>query len=109
MSFTQSRLQGNRMRAKTIVILSLAAGIAGAAATTSESTFVVAFCFVFWTAIVGAVLFLARASWAGEPEEIRSPEVVDPDPWVDADGVRHFPGDVFDIENHPRTGAHGHL
>lgn len=97
------------MRARSIFILSIAAGIAGAAATTSQSTFVVAFCFVFWAAIVGAVLFLARSGWAGEPEEIRDPEVVDPDPWVDADGVRHFPGDVFDIENHPRTGAHGHL
>ena len=97
------------MRARSIIILSTAAGVAGAAATTSQNTFVVVFCFVFWAAIVGAVLFLARLSRAGEPEEIRGPEVVDPDPWVDADGVRHFPGDVFDIENNPRTGAHGHL
>jgi hypothetical protein len=97
------------MRARSIFVLSLAAGVAGAAATTSQSTFVVAFCFVFWMAIVGAVLFLARWSRVDEPEDVRSAEIVDPDPWVDADGVRHFPGDVFDIENHPRTGAHGHL
>ena len=97
------------MRARSIFILSIAAGIAGAAATTSQSSFVVAFCFVFWTAVVGAVLFLARSSRVGEAEEVHGQEVVDPDPWVDADGVRHFPGDVFDIENHPRTGAHGHL
>lgn len=97
------------MRARSIFILSVAAGIAGAASTTSQSTFVVVFCFVFWTAVVGAVLFLARWTRGSEPEEFPSMEVVDPDPWVDADAVRHFPGDVFDIENHPRTGAHGHL
>ena len=97
------------MRTGYIFVLSTVAGALGAAATTSTSAFVVVFCFFFWAAIVAAVLLLVRAGRPGEPEELPSPDIAVIDPWVDADGVRHFPGDVFDIENHPRTGAHGHL
>lgn len=97
------------MRTAYIFVLSTVAGALGAAATTSTSAFVVAFCFCFWAAIVAAVLLLARAGQPGETEDLPNPDIEVVDPWVDADGVRHFPGDVFDIENHPRTGAHGHL
>jgi len=101
--------QGNSMRTRSIVLLSTVAGTVGAAAATSDSIFVAVFCFAFWAAIVGTVLLVAQAARSGEREELLNPEIVVVDPWVDADGVRHFPGDVFDIENHPRTGAHGHI
>jgi hypothetical protein len=94
------------MRVRTIFMVAVASGTA-AAIGSSGSAFARTFWFLFWVAIVGVVLLLARFGRA--PEVAPDAEVVDLDPWVDQDGVRHFPGDVFDIENHPRTGAHGHL
>jgi len=93
------------MRVRTIVIAAVSAGIA--AAIFSSGSFAKTFWFLFWTSIVGAVLLLARFGRARE--DLPEVEVVDLDPWVDQDGVRHFPGDVFDVQNHPRTGAHGHI
>ena len=97
------------MRTRYIFVLSTVAGTLGASATTSTSGFVVVFCFFFWAAIVAAVLLLARAGRPSGPEELPSPDIAVIDPWVDADGVRHFPGDVFDRDNYPRKGAHSHL
>jgi len=94
------------MRVRSIFIAAIGAGTV-AAVSTSGSSFARVFWFLFWAAIVGVLMLLARFGRA--PEAIPDAEVVDLDPWVDQDGVRHFPGDVFDIENHPRTGAHGHL
>ena len=94
------------MRARSIVILAIAAGT-GAAFSVSGTSFAKTFWFIFWAAVVGVVFLLARFGRA--PEVVPDIEMVDLDPWIDQDGVRHFPGDVFDVENHPRTGAHGHL
>jgi hypothetical protein len=94
------------VRVRTIFILALAAGTT-AALSTSGTSFAKTFWFLFWAALVGVVLLLARYGRAQEAAP--DIEIVDLDPSVDQDGVRHFPGDVFDIENHPRTGAHGHL
>ncbi|MBW8830353.1 MAG: hypothetical protein JF606_13130 [Burkholderiales bacterium] len=94
------------MRVRTIVVVAMVVGTA-AAIGSDGSSFAKTFWFLFWAGIVGIVLLLARFGRASE--EITHIEMVDLDPWVDQDGVRHFPGDVFDIENHPRTGAHGHL
>jgi hypothetical protein len=94
------------MRVRTIVVVAMVVGTA-AAICSGGSSFAKTFWFLFWAGIVGVVLSLARFGRA--PDEITHMEIVDLDPWVDQDGVRHFPGDVFDIPNHPRTGAHGHL
>lgn len=94
------------MRVITILVTAAAAG-ATAAISVSGGTFAKTFWFLFWAGIVGVVLLLVRFGRA--PDTLPEIEVVDPDPWVDQDGVRHFPGDVFDIKDHPRTGAHGHI
>jgi hypothetical protein len=39
--------------------------------------------------------------------EVAVPELVSPDPFTDELGVQRYPGDVFDMENHPRPGANG--
>lgn len=95
------------MRVKSIFVVAIATGTA-AAIGSSGSSFAKTFWFVFWAMIVGVVLLLARLGGRA-PEAVPEPELGELDPWVDANGVRHFPGDVFDLENHPRTGAHGHL
>jgi len=96
------------MRVTFIVFLAGSAGLIGAVTTTSDSNFVRAFCFVFWFVGVAAFLAIARLG-SGRRHGSSGQDIRPVDPWVDADGVRHFPGDVFDIENHPRPGAHGNF
>lgn len=96
------------MRMRNIFIVTIFAGTVGAAATTSADPFVIVFCFAFWALIACAIMLLARFSRSDEIDEQPISKIEEIDPWVDQDGVHHFPGDVFDIENNPRPGAHGH-
>jgi hypothetical protein len=103
------------MRTSSILAVSLFILVLGAMWVDSDDMLLRVVCGLFWGAIVGAVLFVVR--WGrsyqsrGGPEESpwQSGEDSSPDPWVDASGVHRFPGDVFDIENHPRPGANGHI
>lgn len=96
------------MRMRNISILSIFAGTAGAMATTSTDSLVIAICFAFWALITCVVLLLTRFSRNDAMDEQPISKIVEVDPWVDQDGVHHFPGDVFDIDNNPRPGGHGH-
>ena len=67
----------------------------------------------FWAAagvmlgIAALVAWLSRSRW--DSSEPTPPKIDCPDPFVDECGVRHFHGDVYDLQNHPTPGAHGRV
>jgi hypothetical protein len=104
------------MRARSIIAVTLVIAVLGAVLEPPGNIQLRVFGALFWGAIAGGVLFLAR--WArrskrgGQPARTAAwpcSDVSSPDPWVDTHGVQRFPGDVFDIENHPEPGANGHI
>ena len=96
------------MRIENILITAVSAGLV-AAVSSSGSSFDKWLWFLFWTVSVCAVLMLARIAQVPDSSDDADEMPLDVDPWVDQDGVRHFPNDVFDIENHPGTNDHGHI
>jgi hypothetical protein len=94
-------------RSSTVLMAFCVAG--GLAATTvwSRSAFVIGFFVVFWGSMAALLVWLSRRRW--DTSEPASPEIECPDPFVDESGVRHFPGDVYDLQNHPTPGAHGRV
>ena len=96
------------MRIKSILITAVSAGLV-AAVSSSGSSFAKWFWFLFWTVSVCVVLMLARIGQVPDFADDADAMPLDVDPWVDQDGVRHSPNDVFDIENHPGTSDHGHI
>lgn len=95
------------MRKRGAIIVAGVAGVAGASWTTSDTTFVQIGCGLFWFLLVLALLLWARRSRG--PDRIVNMPLDAPDPWVDEHGVQRFPGDVFDVANHPTPGRHGRL
>lgn len=102
------------MRVRTVFIAAMTAGLI-AAVSSSGSSFAKSFWFIFWAASTCVVLIWVRLNLSSKTiaDVYIGPDIdaeqVESDPWVDQDGVIHFPGDVFDIENNPTPGAHGHI
>ena len=67
----------------------------------------IGFFVVFWGSMAALLVWLSRRRW--DSSEPTSPEIDCPDPFVDESGVRHFQGDVYDLQNHPTPGAHGRV
>ena len=96
------------MRIRTIVIAAIATGVTSAV-NSSGSLFAKGFWFVFWAVSVCVVLLVARFGRAPEISNDVDARQLDVDPWVDQNGVRHFPSDVFDVENHLSTSDHENM
>ena len=78
-------------------------GALSASTVTERGPFTIAFFWVMFGGIAGLLTLAASPN----ADEIVVPEIKIPDPFTDEFGVYRYPGDVFDIENHPRPGAHG--
>lgn len=90
---------------RTVLFVALAAGVLGSRWTTAQSTFVVIGFGAFWAVVVFALLMWAR--WRSSDRRLITTPPAEPgDPWTDEHGVHRFPGDVFDIANHPHPGKH---
>ena len=94
------------------ILAFVVSGALAAVSVTSRGAFVVGFFFLFFGSIVGLLVWLAGGRWnsAGNTllEEDMKPRAIEHrDPFVDELGVHRYPGDVFDLENHPTPGAHG--
>ena len=99
-------------RGSRAILAFVVAGALAASSVTSRGAFVAGFFFLFFGSIVGLLVWLAGGRWksAGDtsPEEDMKPRAIrHRDPFVDESGIRRYPGDVFDLENHPTPGAHG--
>jgi hypothetical protein len=99
-------------RGRRAVLAFVVSGALAASSVTSRGAFVVGFFFLFFGAIVGLLAWLAGGRWnsAGNTlleEDMKPGAIEHRDPFVDESGVHRYPGDVFDLENHPTPGAHG--
>jgi hypothetical protein len=93
------------VRMRTVLLAALAAGVLGSRWTTSQSTFVIIGFGSFWAVVAFGLLMWAR--WrSSDSRSITTPHAEPGDPWTDEQGVHRFPGDVFDIANHPHPGKH---
>ena len=67
-----------------------------------RGAFVVGFVGLMFGGIAAAVAMIASPR-----AEVVVPELEASDPFTDELGVQRYPGDVFDMESHPRPGANG--
>jgi|EndMetStandDraft_4_1072995.scaffolds.fasta_scaffold302195_2 hypothetical protein len=99
------QVRGYKVRMRTVLLAALAAGVIGSFWTTSQSTLVIVGFGAFWAGVVFVVLMWARLR-SSDSGSITAPPAEAGDPWTDEQGVQRFPGDVFDIANHPHPGKH---
>ena len=89
-------------KAKVALAAFLIVGGIAASTVTERDPFVIAF---FWLLFGGVAAALAM--FAGPDQDVVVPEPTVPNPFTDELGVQRYPGDVFDLEIHPRPGANG--
>lgn len=89
-------------------------GAVAATAVISRGAFAAWFFFLFFGSIVGLFAWLAGGRWrsAGNvvlEESLNPKEPETRSPFADEFGVHRYPGDTFDVENHPLPGAMGRV
>jgi hypothetical protein len=89
-------------RLKVALLAFCCVGGLAAVSVSDRGAFVVGFVGLMFGGIAAAVAMVASPRG-----EVAVPELVSPDPFTDELGVQRHPGDVFDMENHPRPGANG--
>ena len=86
-------------RLKVALLAFCCVGGLAAVSVSDRGAFVVGFVALMFGGIAAAVAMVASPRG-----EVAVPELVSPDPFTDELGVQRYPGDVFDMENHPRPG-----
>jgi hypothetical protein len=82
-------------------------GAIAASTVIGRGLWVAGFFVLLFGGVAAALVLLSGGNWSAEdPEPI---DIANTDPYIDEHGIVHYPGDPFELENHPVPGAHGRI